>query len=130
MKFIIKTTLITISALLVSFFLPWWGMCIPAFIIPFFFVSSPKRSFSSRKKEISGLSFLSGFIAGLLVWGGAAAYQNYGNGSVLGKRIAELITQSPQPIYAILISAVLGGLICAFPAMTGAYLATMLKEKK
>ncbi len=130
MKFIIKTILITISALLVSFFLPWWGMCIPAFIIPFFFISPRKRSFSSRKKEIGGFSFLSGLIAGIVVWGGAAFYHNFSNDSVLGSKIAALITQTPHSGYTILISAVLGGLICAFPAMTGAYFGEMLKENK
>ena len=130
MKFIIKTILIALSVLVVSFFLPWWGMCIPAFLIPVFFVSPQKRKFSGRTKELSGLSFLSGLIAGSSVWGIAAIVRDLGNDSILSSRIAELVTQQAEPVLAILITALLGGLLCAFPAMTGAYFGLMIKGEK
>ncbi len=128
MKFTIKTILIAVFALICGLFFPWWAVCIPAFIIPIFFISPHKRRFSQRKKEIGGLSFLSGFLAGSLVWGIAALWINSGNESILSTKIAELITQTAQPTYAILITTIIGGLLCAFPAMTGAYLGLILKR--
>jgi hypothetical protein len=88
----------------------------------------PKRRFTSASKpDEFDSSFVAGLIAGTLVWGAAAFWLNYQNSSLLGDRMAEIITKQPSAYIMILITAILGGLLTAFGGMTGDYLGEAVK---
>lgn len=95
--------LILITTWLITLFLPWWGVLIPATI------------FGAWLLESVPASFLTGFLATGLAWFLQAFYIHLANEAILSTRVAEMMGfQSPWIVLAItfLIGAVPGGLGC------------------
>ena len=95
--------LLLISTWLITLFLPWWGVLIPAII------------FGAWLMESAIVSFLTGFTATGLAWFLQVLYIHLANDAILSTRVAEMMGfQSPWIVLAItfLIGAVPGGLGC------------------
>ncbi len=103
------TVLILITAFLLNLFLPWWSIAIPGLVFGWWF----------NKK--SGPSFVFGFLALFLLWGGQALYVHFANDAILSTRIAEMLGVG-SPLLVVLITGVLGGLISGLATLTGALL--------
>jgi hypothetical protein len=86
--------------------LPFWGMAVAAFIVALLF-----------KYNNSGSSFLAGFLAAFMLWGGYALYLDNGNTGQLSGALGELFKVDGG--YLIYFSALLGALSGGFGAMTG-----------
>lgn len=129
MKFLLKTILIVVLAAISQSFFPWWGMSLAAALVCFVMSSRPpKRRFtSSTKPPEFQSSFIAGLLGGALVWGLAAFWLNYQNDSLLGDKIAAIITQAPNAYIMIVITALMGGLLAGFGGMTGDYLGEAVK---
>ncbi len=122
--------MILVGGWAVGLLLPqWWGLCIVAALVGFLLSEAPRRkSFAEKKQPHIGNSFLAGFIAGMLLWGGLAFATDIANDLILSNRISELILQKQMPYSMILVSALMGGLIAAFATMTGSYLGVVIKS--
>jgi hypothetical protein len=109
-----KLALTIIIIILLSFcaclYFPWWTIAIVAFIVS---ALIPQRPW---------VSFLSGFIALFLLWGSLSFWISSNNDHILGHRVSKLILSLDSPVLLILLTALIGGLIAGFGALTGSFL--------
>lgn len=97
---------ILITAFILNLFLPWWSIAIPGLIMGYLY------------KEKATASFLWGFLALFLLWGGQALYIHIKNDGIISSRIADMLGVG-SPLIVVLITAVLGGFISGLATMTG-----------
>lgn len=109
MKFIISIVLIALLSLSACFFCPWWVIAIVAFAVSALIPQSPGRS------------FLTGFVALFLLWGGLTWYISAANTHILANKMSLLILQSEGAFLLIFITALLGALVAAFAALAGSF---------
>lgn len=98
--------LVLITAFLLNLFLPWWCIAIPGLIFGYLF------------KENAAISFVWGFLALFLLWGGQSLYVHIANDGILSGRIADMLGVG-SPLVVVLITAVLGGAVSGLATMTG-----------
>jgi hypothetical protein len=112
MKFIVAVLLTALLSYAAGLFavLPWWTFAICAFIV----------ALAIHQKAWK--AFLSGFMALALLWGLMAAYIDLRNEHLLGNKIAGLLLKTSSSIILVLITALVGGLVAGFAAMTGSFL--------
>jgi hypothetical protein len=112
MKFIVQLILIAILAYILDIFLPWYSVAIAAFAV----------SVAIQSKS----NFLAGFFAIALLWFVAAWLIDSHSPSGLADRVA-LIIPVGKKIWLMVTTAVLGGLVAGFAAMTGS---SLRKQKR
>jgi hypothetical protein len=110
MKFLVAIILTALLAFISGLFLPWWGIAIAALLV------------AVVVNQSAGKAFLSGFLGVLLLWEGLAWWINMNNQGVLAKKIALVLPLSGNPVYLILVTGVVGGLVAGFAAMSGSFL--------
>jgi hypothetical protein len=103
------TVLIIVSAFLLNLILPWWSIALPGLFFGWWF----------NKK--SGPSYVFGFLALFLLWGGQALYIHFANDAILSTRIAEML-QVGSPFLVVFITGVVGGLVSGLATLTGSLL--------
>jgi len=85
-----------------------WGICIPTgLILGFTFCNKIQRP------------FLAGFLGLSLQWSAYALYRDMLNESLLSARIAQLFGFSAHPIYALLLTGIIGGIMMGSLLLTG-----------
>ena len=108
-----KSTITTILIMLLSFcaclYFPWWSIAVVAFVVA---ALIPQRPW---------LSFLSGFIALFLLWGGLSFWISSNNDHILAHRMSLLIFKTQSTILLIVATALIGALVAGFGALTGSY---------
>ncbi len=109
MKFIINTILILLLSFCACLYFPWWSIAIVAFIVS---ALIPQRPW---------ISFLSGFIALFLLWGGLSFWISSNNGHILAHRVSLLIFKTESTFLLIFVTALIGALVAGFGALTGSY---------
>ena len=111
MKFVVALLLTALLSFAVGLAgsLPWWSFAICAFIV----------ALAIHQKGWK--AFLSAFIALALLWGGLAAYHDLRNEHLLSEKIAGLLSIGSS-ITLLLVTALVGGLVAGFAALTGSYL--------
>jgi hypothetical protein len=115
-KFFVAVLLVMISAYSLGLFLPWWSVAIAGFIAGLFL----------DQKAI--YSFLSAFIAVFLLWGIMSYVISIENENILAKKISMLILKRNSPELLVLLGAFIGGIVCAFSALTGSFLKIVLHK--
>ena len=110
MKFIISLILTALLSFGACLYLPWWSIAIAAFIVALLIPQKP------------GKAFLTAFIALLLLWGGLSFWLSNNNEHLLAHKVSLLILKMDSPYLLILATALIGGLVAGFAALTGAYL--------
>ncbi|MEM6345309.1 MAG: hypothetical protein AAF927_15565 [Bacteroidota bacterium] len=124
MRFILRIFLIAALSYWAQLYLPFWIAAVVAFVISFLLSRRPpKRSFG-RKKSRRSFSFLAGFLALALLWGGLAFYLDHENASILSTKLSQYLLQAQSgpmagPFPLVAMTALIGGLIGGFSAMTG-----------
>ncbi|MBR9921278.1 MAG: hypothetical protein GYB31_10605 [Bacteroidetes bacterium] len=109
MKFLLQLLLIIGLGFLAQLFFPFWALVLAAFVVVM--LLGYNKPF---------LPFLGGLLAGAILWGGMAWYQNMPNDGVLAERISTLMGFGG--IGALLgITALLGGLLAALGSLSGFY---------
>lgn len=106
-------------------FLPWWSVAVLAGLIAFILNTNVK-------------SFLTGFTGVALLWGIVAFELNGLNADLLATKVGEMLNANEQiakmggitPTRLIYLTAILGGLIGGFGAMTGSYARMMFYKKE
>ena len=109
MKFLVALILTAFLGYVAPLYLPWWGSAITSFIVA---VAIP---------QIPLKSFLAGFLALFLFWGIYAFILDMNNEHLLSQKVA-MILPVGSGFVLILISALIGGLISGFAALSGAYI--------
>jgi len=109
MKFFISTVLIAVLSMAACFYLPWWVIAIVAFIVAALIPQKPIWS------------FVAGFTALFLLWGGVASYLSINNNHILAHKISLLILKTDSPAFLILVTALIGALVAGFAALAGSY---------
>jgi len=110
MKALLQFLSILILAFIFELLLPWWSIAIAAALGGFLFRSN--------------LNFIMGFLAIAVLWTGKALLIDMTAAVDLGERIAAILTVSKPILF--LVTALLGGLVGGFAALTG----SLLREKK
>jgi len=114
MKILFVTIIIALLSFASGFIFPWWAIAPIAFIITLIVPQKP------------GFSFLSAFLALLLLWGGLVSYIDVKNKHILAEKIAELFLGQKSHYLMILLTALTGGLVAGFSALTAAF----IRQKK
>jgi hypothetical protein len=101
-----KWILVAVMALILQLFLPWWSIVLAGLTYGFLFIQKP------------GKAFLGGFLGIFLLWGIMASYITYVNDGILAARLASLFSL-PHGLFAVLATALTGGLAGGVSALTG-----------
>ncbi len=110
MKFIVATVLTALLAFITGLFLPWWGIAIAAVVV------------AVLVHQKAGKAFLSGLLGVFLLWAGLAWWIDMKNNGILSQRIASILPLNGNSILLIGVTALVGGLVGGFAAMTGSFL--------
>jgi len=110
MKFIVATLLMMLLAFVSGLYFPWWVFAIPVLIVAALVHQKPWKA------------FLAGFIALALLWGGMALFIDINNNGILSTRVAGIFMEGLSPMVLTIATALIGGLIGGFAALTGSYL--------
>lgn len=109
MKFITSILLTALLGYAITLYLPWWTFAVTSLIVAIFIHQSPGRA------------FLSGFIALALLWGIHAAILDSANNGILAQKIAYVFMLNGSRLILLLLTAIIGGLISAFAALSGSF---------
>lgn len=109
MKFFVSIVLIALLSVAACLFLPWWSIAVAAFAVAAIVPQKPL------------LSFLSGFIALFLLWGGLSFFISNNNNHLMAKKISILLLQSASPITLVLATALIGALVAGLGALSGSF---------
>lgn len=133
MRFLLSVILILGLGYILNLYLPFWSVAILAFSVGILFSRSRKRRMFG-KKPAPTRSFLAGFVAVGILWGGMALYINAANeGYLAGKMAALIVGDKSLPLagdsFMVLISTLIGGFIGGFSAMSGNFLGEAIKNR-
>lgn len=105
--------LISITCLVLQFFLPWWISGIIAF------------AFASWVAKSGLHAFCSSFLALFVVWIGMSLFQSIPNHHLLANRVGAMFTLPSEQgfnwIIVMLATGIIGGLAAGFSALAGFY---------
>jgi hypothetical protein len=104
-----KWIIVSIIALVLQQFLPWWSIAIAGFVLGFLIDQSPRSA------------FIHGFIGISLFWGGIILYIYLTNEGILASRLA-LMMGLPYNWLPGIITALMGGIIGGLASLSGRYL--------
>ena len=110
MKFLIQIIVIVLLAWIAEMFLPWWSIAIAA----------ATGGFLVKSKA----NFLAGFLAIALLWLVKALLIDLAAAVPLADKVAKILLVNSKALL-LLVTAVLGGLVGGFGALTG----SLLKRK-
>lgn len=127
-KLLIKIVLIAGLSYIAQMFFPWWSIAIVAFGVAL--VMSERRQKRNRRKQKNSFSFIAGFVALFLLWGGAAFLFNSQNESVLASHISEIIPLQGSAFLLVLVTGLIGAFVGGFSALTGGLLGVLIKPAK
>lgn len=109
MKFFIASLLTALLSFIASLWFDWWVIAIVAFVV------------ALLVHQRGWKAFLAGLLGIFVLWGILAEWADAKNGGNLGGRIGELFGIGHHSWVMVLITAVIGGLVGGFAAITGSY---------
>ena len=115
MKFFLQILIVMVLAFLLEVFLPWWAVALAGALSGVIVGGSAFRS------------FLAGFVGVFILWSFAATRLMDAHDTVLADRIGALLPGAPDGYGVAMLSGLIGGLVAAFAAATGARLRTSLR---
>ena len=117
---ILKAGVLAISVFAASYFFAWWAGAVVAFL------------YTAFKKEMTAKeAFAVGISAGAIAWATYAGILNAANSGLLAGKISIALSKGAlSNANLIEITGLIGGLLCGFGAMTGAYLREFLYDTR
>ncbi len=109
MKFLASILLTGLLSFVIGLYIDWWGIAIVAFLVAVLIHQAPLQS------------FLTGFIALLLLWGGMSWYIDMQNNHVLSRKLSVLLPFGGSTFLMILVTALIGALVAGLAALAGSY---------
>ena len=116
-KFIVSVLLTALISFTLCLYMPWWTIAVAAFGVGAIIYQRPY------------LSFTAAFLSLLLLWGGLAWYISAQNDHLLARRISPRILHRDDPVFLILITALVGGLTAGFAALSGSLLRSLMEKR-
>jgi len=110
MKFIISLLLTALLSFAACLYLPWWSIAIAAFVVAALIPQQP------------GKSFITGFIALFLLWGGLSFWISNNNEHLLVRKVSMVLLKMDNPWVLIFATALIGALVAGFAALSGSFL--------
>lgn len=110
MKFIASLVLTALLSFTACLFFPWWTIAIAALVV------------AALIPQSAGKSFLAGFIALLLLWGGLSFWISNNNEHLLAHKVSVLLLKQDNPWILIIATAFIGAIVGGFAALTGSLL--------
>ncbi|MEI7735866.1 MAG: hypothetical protein WCI49_10390 [Ferruginibacter sp.] len=110
MKFIASLVLTALLSFTGCLFFPWWTIAIAAFVV------------AALIPQSAGKSFLTGFLALLLLWGGLSFWISSNNDHLLAHKVSVLFLKQDNPWILIIATAFIGAIVGGFSALTGSLL--------
>jgi hypothetical protein len=118
MRFVLALLLTAVLSFLAGLFLPWWSIALIAFLVALLIPQG------------TGFAFLSGMLGIALLWSIIASWIDVKNYSILSHKISELMKIGGSSILLICITALIGGLVGGFAAMSGSFLRPVPKRRR
>ena len=118
MKFITALLLTALLSFVTGLYLHWASLAVMAFFV------------GILVHQKAGKAFLAAFLALFLLWGGLALWMDLRNTHLLSGRVGELLGLGNNSLLLVLITALIGGLVAGFAAMSGSYLRSGKKAKE
>lgn len=110
MRFLIAFLLMALFSFALSLYLPWW-------------VIAPACLLVAAGLNLKPLeSFLSGFAALSILWGGMSWYLSLANAHVLAHRMSQVILNTDNPLLLVAATGLIGGVSGGLSALSGALL--------
>jgi hypothetical protein len=110
MKFITSLLLTALLSFAACLYLPWWSIaivaCAVAAVIP----------------QNAAKSFVTGFIALFLLWGGLSFWISNNNEHLLAHKVSMVLLKMDNPWALIFATAFIGALVAGFGALSGSFL--------
>ena len=110
MKFIASLILTALLSFAVCLFLPWWSIAIAAFAV------------AALIPQGAAKSFLTGFTALFLLWGGLSFWISNNNEHLLAHKVSMVLLKMDNPWILIFATAFIGALVAGFAALSGSFL--------
>ncbi|MGZ3838000.1 MAG: hypothetical protein ACXVMS_12345 [Flavisolibacter sp.] len=117
MRLLLSVLLTVVLAFMAGLFFPWWSIAPVAFLVALVLVRGMVKG------------FLSGFIGIFILWGLLSFWIDLKNKSILSQKISQLFHLGQAPYLMILITALAGGLVGGFAAMTGSTLLSLRPQR-
>ena len=106
MKFFISLLLIAVLSYAACLYFDWWFVAIVSFAVVFFIPQKPLWA------------FLCGFASIFILWGALIFILSSRNEHLLANKVSVLILGNENATVLILVSALIGGLVAGFAALT------------
>ncbi|MEZ0483045.1 hypothetical protein [Fibrella aquatica] len=103
----IPILLIALLSLLSQLVLPWWSIALVTF------------AFCFGRPSSGGRAFLHSFVGVGLVWFIYALMQHIQSGGILTSRMSEVMNLPSTPVYLLVLTPLLGGLVAGFAGLAG-----------
>ena len=110
MKFIVSLILTAVLAFAACLYFPWWSIAPAAFLV------------ASVIPQRPGISFLTGFIALFLLWGGLSLWISQNNDHLLAHKVSQIILKMDNPYLLIFITAFIAALVGGLAALTASFI--------
>ena len=110
MKFIVSLILTALLSFAACLFLPWWSIALASFVVAALIPQKPGRS------------FLTGFLALFLLWGGLSFWISNANEHILAHKVSMLMINMDNPYLLMLATGLIGALVAGFAALSGSFL--------
>src|SRR5687768_10211416 len=117
MKFVISLFLTALLSFAAGLYLPWWSIALCAFIVSVLILQQPVKA------------FLAGFSGVFLLWLIFSWSIDSANDQILSHKIAQIFPLGGVSFLLILVTALVGGLVGGFAALTGSYLRHSSRRK-
>ncbi|RYD78996.1 MAG: hypothetical protein EOP53_10300 [Sphingobacteriales bacterium] len=109
MKFFVSLILIALLSFAACLLLPWWSIAVVAFLVTALIPLKPVTA------------FFSGFTAIFILWFSLSAFISSANDHVLAHKVSVLILKMDNVWMLMLTTALIGGLVAGFAALTGSF---------
>jgi len=119
MKFLIAIILTALLSFIAGIYVPlWWFFAVVALLVALLIHQS------------GGKAFFAGFLGLFLLWFILAFWMDNANDGVLSVKIASLLPLGGSKWALIIFTALIGGLIAGFAALSGSYLRSTRTKKQ
>jgi len=119
MKLLIATILTALLSFIAGIYIPlWWFFAVVALLVALLI------------HQKGGKAFLAGFLALFILWFVLAFWIDNANGGVLSVKIASLLPLGGSKWVLMIFTAVIGGLVAGFAALSGSYLRSTSSKKQ
>ena len=109
MKFITAIILTALLGYAVPLYAPWFSFAITSFVVAIAIHQKPFKAFAA------------GFLGLFLLWGIHAFILDNANQHILSQKVADIFKLGDASFALILISALIGGVVSGFAALTGSF---------